>query len=259
MIAGFCAVLLVKGVFAVVVPIDVRAVAAGARRRRWRSSSTLEGVGGRRGHAARRRAGGVGIRGRLRQRDRPLIPGRLPEQAAAGDAVTEGSLVGRSAYSAVWYAAGLVWYPLPFEPLGWIRRLARREGGAALAVAADAARGGGPAASSLRQGAWFGSRPRSCCWGLLARASEGRPLPLRGLLLRRRGRGHRRDQPLRLAAADLVERLDRPWVPAAFMSVWWSSACSAATCCRSSRSGEREPPTPCPARPGFAARAADAC
>jgi hypothetical protein len=214
MIAGFCAVLLVKGVFAVVVPVTcalwllARADGAGDVRARWRAwaavaAMPLVGVLVAWGYeAAYLSATGRSFLAVYQSRQLPAT------------AVTEGSVLGRAAYSAVWYAARVFWYSLPFSLCAgivawrgamsvkvWLRRLIPS--------------GGGPHASSLQQGAWFALATAVVLLGAFSLAHRKADRYLFAVYFIVAAVGAI-DAIHRFAwLRRLVERLDRPWVPAA--------------------------------------------
>jgi 4-amino-4-deoxy-L-arabinose transferase-like glycosyltransferase len=214
MIAGFWAVLLVKGVFAFVVPIAcalwllARAEGVGDRRARWKAWAAiafmpLAGALVAWGYEAAY----VGATGRS------FLAVYQSRQLPA-TAVTEGSLVGRAAYSAIWYAARVLWYPLPFSVFAgivawrgvrsgkvWPWRRTRDSGDAA--------------ASSLRQGAWFGLATTIALLGAFSLAHRKADRYLFAVYFIVAAVGAI-DAIHRLAwLRRVVERLDRPWVPAA--------------------------------------------
>jgi 4-amino-4-deoxy-L-arabinose transferase-like glycosyltransferase len=214
MIAGFCAVLLVKGVFAVVVPITcalwllARADSAGEVRARWRAWAAI---------ACMPLAGALVAWGYetayLAATGRSFLAVYQSRQLPA-TAVTEGSLVGRAAYSAVWYAARVLWYPLPFSLFAGI-------------VAWRGVRSGklwpwwlmqpgvGPTASSLRQGAWFGLATTIVLLGAFSLAHRKADRYLFAVYFIVAAVGAI-DAIHRFAwLRRVVERLDRPFVPAA--------------------------------------------
>ncbi len=214
MIAGFCAVLLVKGVFAVVVPITcglwllARAEGAGDLRARWKAWAAVAAmplVGAL--VAWGYEAAYVGATGRS-------FLAVYQSRQLPTEAVTEGSLVGRTAHSAVWYAARVLWYPLPFSLFaGFVAWRGLRSG--AIWPWGKPHRSGGAAAAPLRQGAWFALATTIVLLGAfsLAHRKADRYLFAVYFLVAAVGAidAIRRFAWLRR----LVERLDRPWVPAA--------------------------------------------
>ncbi len=214
MIAGFCAVLLVKGVFAFVVPVTcalwllARADGAGDVRTRWRAwaaiacmplAGALVAWGYEAAYAA---ATGRSFLAVYQSRQLPAT------------AVTEGSLVGRAAYSAAWYGARVLWYPLPFSVFAGIVAWRGVRSGT-LWPWGRTRSGGGPVASSLQQGAWFGLTTTVLLLGAfsLAHRKADRYLFAVYFIVAAVGAidAIHRFAWLRRA----VERLDRPWVPAA--------------------------------------------
>ncbi len=214
MIAGFCVVLLVKGVFAVVVPITcalwllARAEGAGDLRARWTpwaavAAMPLAGALVAWGYEAAY----VGATGRsflavYQARQLPVT------------AVTEGSLVGRAAYTAVWYAARVFWYPLPFSlcagAVAW-RGLRSRNLWPWRLTRADES----PAALPLRQGAWFALAATIALLGAFSLAHRKADRYFFAVYFIVAAVGAI-DAIHRFAwLRRIVERLDRPWVPAA--------------------------------------------
>ena len=214
MIAGFCAVLLVKGVFAVVVPITcalwllARAEDAGDLRVRWRVWAAIGGMPLAGALVAwGYEAAYAGVTGRsflavYQARQLPVT------------AVTEGSLAGRAAYSAVWYAARVLWYALPFSLFAGIVAWRGVRSGQ-LWPRRRTQPGEGPAASLHRQGAWFGLATTIVLLGAFSLAHRKADRYLFAVYFIVAAVGaidaiHRFAWPQRI-----VERLDRPWVPAA--------------------------------------------
>jgi 4-amino-4-deoxy-L-arabinose transferase-like glycosyltransferase len=214
MIAGFCAVLLVKGVFAVVVPITcalwllAREEGVGDLRARWRAWAAI---------AAMPLVGALVAWGYeiayVAATGRSFLAVYQSRQLPA-TAVTEGSLVGRFAYSAVWYAARVVWYSLPF---GLFAGLVAWRG----VVAGQfwpwrrTQPGEGHATSSLRQGVWFGLATSIVLLGAFSLAHRKADRYLFAVYFIVAAVGAI-DAIHRFAWLQrIVERLDRPWVPAA--------------------------------------------
>ncbi len=214
MIAGFCAVLLVKGVFAFVVPVTcalwllARADGAGDVRTRWRAWAAivcmpLAGALVAWGYEAAY----VGATGRS------FLAVYQSRQLPA-TAVTEGSLVGRTAYSTAWYAARVLWYPLPFSLFAGLVAWRGARSGRAWPWPRTPG-GDGQDASSLRQGAWFGLATTFVLLGAfsLAHRKADRYVFAVYFIVAAVGAidAIRRVAWLRR----LVERLDWPWAPAA--------------------------------------------
>ena len=214
MVAGFCAVLLVKGVFAVVVPITcavwLLARAQGVRDLSacWKALAAvaampLVGLLVAWGYeAAYVSATGRSFLAVYQSRQLPAA------------AVTEGLLVGRTAYSGVWYAARVFWYPLPFSLFAGIVAYRGMRSGAAWPW-----RGGrpdeSPAASRLRQGAWFAIVTTVLLVGVFSLAHRKADRYLFAVYFIVAAVGAI-DAVNRFAwLRRVVDRLDRPWVPAA--------------------------------------------
>jgi hypothetical protein len=214
MIAGFCAVLLVKGVFAVVVPIACalwllsRADGAGDLRARWKAWTAV---------AAMPLAGALVAWGYeaayVGATGRSFLAVYQSRQLPA-EAVTDGSLVGRTAYSAVWYAARVLWYALPFSLFaGFVAWRGLRSG--VIWPWRPMPAVGGPAASSLRQGAWFALATTIVLLGVFSLAHRKADRYLFAVYFIVAAVGAI-DAIHRFAwLRSLVDRLDRPWVPAA--------------------------------------------
>ena len=213
MIAGFCAVLLVKGVFAVVVPITcalwllARADDAGDLRARWKAWTAV---------AAMPLAGALVAWGYeaayVGATGRSFLAVYQSRQLPA-TAVTEGSLVGRTAYSAAWYGARVLWYPLPFSLFAGLVAWRGLRSGSAWPWRRPA--GERPDASSLRQGAWFALATTVVLLGAFSLAHRKADRYLFAVYFIVAAVGaidaiHRFERLRRV-----VERLDRPWVPAA--------------------------------------------
>ena len=212
MIAAFCAVLLVKGVFAVIVPTTcglwLVARAEGARdlRARWTPWVAI---------AAMPLVAAVVAWGYeaayLHITGRSFLAVYQSRQLPAS-AVTEGSLVGRTAYAAVWYAARVFWYPLPFSVVAGI--VAWR-GVRSRSVWPWNPAHAGEAGPQARQGAWFAIATSLVLTGAfsLAHRKADRYLFAVYFVVGALGalEATRRFGWLRRVAG----RLDRPWVPAA--------------------------------------------
>jgi 4-amino-4-deoxy-L-arabinose transferase-like glycosyltransferase len=214
MIAGFCAVLLVKGVFAVVVPITcalwllARAEGVGDLRARWKAWAAI---------AAMPLAGALVAWGYeaayVGTTGRSFLAVYQSRQLPA-TAVTEGSLVGRAAYSAVWYAARVLWYPLPLSLFAGIVAWRGARTGSVWPGRRTRDRGDA-AASSLRQGAWFALATTVVLAGAFSLAHRKADRYLFAVYFIVAAVGAI-DAIHRFAwLRRIVERLDRPWVPAA--------------------------------------------
>jgi len=213
MVAGFCLVLLTKGVFAAIVPPtcavwllarseSVRDLRACGKAWAAVASMPLVGLVVAWGYEAAY----VGATGRS------FLAVYQSRQLPA-TAVTEGSLVGRTAYSAVWYAARVFWYPLPFSLFAGLVAWRGVRSGEAWPWRRTPS-GDGPAASSLRQGAWFGIVTTVLLTGAfsLAHRKADRYLFAVYFILAAVGAI---DAIHRVAwLRRIVDRLDRPWVPA---------------------------------------------
>jgi 4-amino-4-deoxy-L-arabinose transferase-like glycosyltransferase len=214
MVAGFGAVLLVKGVFAVIVPVAcavwLLARADGVRELRtcwkaWAAVAAMPLVGALMAwgyEAAYVSATGRSFLAVYQSRQLPAA------------AVTAGSLVGRTVYSAVWYAGRVFWYPLPFSLFAGIAAYrGMRSGGIWPWGAArhDDGRGSSP----RRQGAWFGLATTVLLVAAfsLAHRKADRYLFAAYFVVAAVGALDAIDRIAWLRR--VVERLDRPWVPAA--------------------------------------------
>ncbi len=214
MVAGFGTVLLVKGVFAVMVPIAcalwLLARAGGMRdlRRCWRAWAAVAAmplVGALLAwgyEAAYIAATGRSFLAVYQTRQLPVT------------AVTEGSLVGRTVYSAVWYAGRVLWYPLPFSLFAGIAAYRGIRAGAT-GPWGGTRREDGPAASARRQGAWFGVATTVLLVAAfsLAHRKADRYLFSVYFVVAAVGAIGAIDRLAWLRRA--VEQFDRPWVPAA--------------------------------------------
>jgi 4-amino-4-deoxy-L-arabinose transferase-like glycosyltransferase len=214
MVAGFGAVLLVKGVFAVIVPITcavwLLARAEGVRDLRvcwkaWAAVAAMPLVGALLAwgyEAAYISATGRSFLAVYQSRQLPAT------------AVTQGSLVGRAAYSAVWYAGRVFWYPLPFSLFAGIVAYRGMRSGA-VRPWGGARHDGSRVASPLRQGAWFGVATTVLLVAAFSFAHRKADRYLFAVYFIVAAVGA-------IGAIDrfawlrrLVERLDRPFVPAA--------------------------------------------
>jgi 4-amino-4-deoxy-L-arabinose transferase-like glycosyltransferase len=213
MMAGFSAVLLVKGVFAVIVPLTcavwllARADGLGGFRACWKVwaavlAMPLVGALVAWGYeAAYISATGRSFLAVYQSR-------QLPPPA-----VTGGSLAGRTAYSVVWYAARVFWYPLPFSVFAGIVAYRGIKSGAVWPRRGPSLEGS-PATPGLQQGAWFGIVTTILLTGVfsLAHRKADRYLFAVYFIVAAVGAIDAVRRVARLRR--LVERLDRPWVPA---------------------------------------------
>ena len=214
MLGGFCAVLLVKGVFAFMVPVTCAA---------WLIARGTTDAG-----SGRRSAAWLGVvlmpvaglfvtwayeSAYVHVTGRSFLQvyqsRQLPE-----DALSSGSLAWRIAYTATWYASRVIWYPFPWSVL-------------AIAVAAAAVRRGywWPRRGAFRnpspawQGAWFALATAivlSGAFSLAHRKADRYIFPVYFLVgavgAVAAARGSARLQRL-------TARLDRPWMGAAIYVV----------------------------------------
>jgi hypothetical protein len=212
MLAGFCAVLLVKGVFAFMVPVAcglwlVSRTAANARPRQdwpaWSGIALMPIVAV--AVAAAYEAAYVTVTG---QSFLEIYRSRqLPEEALAA-----GSLAWRIAYTASWYAARILWYPFPWSIV-------------AIAAAANAILNtrywpvgrralGSYAKDPGWQGAWFAvvtAVVLTAAFCLAHRKADRYIFPVYFFIAAAgAGVASRRSS----AIAAIAAKLDRPWVPA---------------------------------------------
>jgi len=224
MMAGFCVVLLVKGVFAVTVPIAcavwlvARSGQPGGLRVGWPAWTAVAlmpvvAVVGAWGYdAAYVRVTGQSFLEIYRARQLP--PGVL----------SGGAWWRRVPYTAVWYLARVVWYAFPWSlAAGWLAWRGTRNG----AAWPWARRGRGAVdwiASADWQGAWFAlvsSLVMTAGFSLASRKADRYLFPVYFLVAAAGGvAALRRFGWLRRLAG----RLDRPWVPAAFYLVLFLAA-----------------------------------
>jgi 4-amino-4-deoxy-L-arabinose transferase-like glycosyltransferase len=214
MVAGFGIVLLVKGVFAVIVPLTcavwLLARASGRRDllqdwRAWAAVAAMPAVGAL--AAWGYEAAYVSVTGRS------FLAVYQSRQLPA-DAVTEGSVVWRTAYSAVWYGSRLFWYPFPLSLLAGVVAYRGLTGGTVWPWSRPHGSLSGTR-PPVQQGAWFALAATVMLTGGLsvAHRKADRYLFAAYFLVAAVGaiEGINRLAWLRR----LVERLDRPWVPAA--------------------------------------------
>jgi 4-amino-4-deoxy-L-arabinose transferase-like glycosyltransferase len=214
MAAGFVVVLLVKGVFAVIVPLTcavwllARAAERGGPVRDWRAwagVAAMPAVGAL--VAWGYESAYVGVTGHsflaiYQSRQLPV------------EAVTEGSVVWRAAYSALWYGSRLFWYPFPWSVLAGAVACRGVSGGTVWPWGRPHGSLSGTR-SPLQQGAWFALAASIVLTvGLsLAHRKADRYLFAVYFLVAAVGA---MDAINRFAWLQrLVGRLDRPWVPPA--------------------------------------------
>lgn len=213
MVAGFCAVLLVKGVFAVMVPIvcvlwlvsrSGSNAGSWAARGAWSAVAAMPCVGALVAwgyETTYLHVTGQSFLEIYRSR-------QLPDDAIAGQ-----SPLLRTAYTGTWYSTRLAWYSFPWSLLA-----------AAFAAAAiwagrwlpwHSARDGGADRSSGFQGAWFAFVSAvllTAAFSLAHRKADRYIFPAY-FLIAAAGAGPALARYPRLAG--LARRADRPWVPAA--------------------------------------------
>lgn len=213
MLAGFCAVLLVKGVFAVMVPIvsvlwlvSRSGANAGSRAERgaWSAVVAMPFVGALIAwgyETAYLHVTGQSFLEIYRSR-------QLPDDAIAGQ-----STLLRTAYTGTWYTTRLAWYSFPWSLLaaayaaGTVR--------AAGWLPWQSARDGGADRSSGFQGAWFAFVSAvllTAAFSLAHRKADRYIFPAY-FLIAAAGAGPALARYPRLGR--LARRADRPWVPAA--------------------------------------------
>jgi 4-amino-4-deoxy-L-arabinose transferase-like glycosyltransferase len=223
MVAGFVLVLLVKGVFAIIVPVACAL---------WLFART-DPTDARRGWPAWAALAAMPVVGLfvtwayetayLDVTGRSFLAVYRSRQLPEG-ALTGGSPLVRTAYSAAWYTARVIWYAFPWSLMAavlavrgvrtggiwpWARPVegASRAGGATQADAAERAR--------ARQGAWFAIATGLALTGAfsLAHRKADRYIFAVYFIVAAAGaiEAIGRYEWLRR----LVARLDRPWVPAA--------------------------------------------
>ena len=202
MLAGLCVVLLVKGVFALIVPVTcaiwlvARARQAAGAPPAWRALAVV----GLMPVVAALVAWGYDAE-YLQATGRSFLAVYRSRQVPP-DALAVTMSWWAVPYTTVWYLGRIVLVRVPVEPVRGPDRLARREERRRVAVAATRPRGAEPAPVSglsgrvVRRGVEPAADRR-----VLAGRAEGRPVPVPRLLHPRR-RGRRRGRPpVRLAAA----------------------------------------------------------
>jgi hypothetical protein len=219
MMAGFCFVLLVKGVFALIVPVTcavwllARTAQPGGTRFSWQAWTAvglmpLVGALGAWGYeAAYWRATGRSFLAVYRSRQVP--PGAL----------TTGPLWWRVPYTAVWYLGRVLWYGFPWSLSAvWIVCRAAKIG----AIWPWVRRGRDGLTrimSTARQGAWFAivsGLVLTAGFSLAHRKADRYLFPVYFIV----GAAGAIDGVNRFPwLRRLVDRLDRPWVPAALYLV----------------------------------------
>jgi Dolichyl-phosphate-mannose-protein mannosyltransferase len=215
MLAGFCAVLLVKGVFAVMVPLTcaiwliARARQPGGTRMTWQAWAAV---------------GLMPVVGALvtwgyetaylHATGRSFMAAYLGRQLPSG-ALTGGPVWFRVPYTAVWYLARVFWYAFPWSVFaGWLAWRGVKSG----AIGPSVERGRQAlvdAASTARQGAWFAlvsGLALTAGLSLAHRKADRYLFPVYFMVgaVGAIDAAHRFEWLRRL-----VDRLDRPWVPAA--------------------------------------------
>jgi 4-amino-4-deoxy-L-arabinose transferase-like glycosyltransferase len=227
MIGGFCAVLLVKGVFAVMVPIVCivwlvsRATANHHRfadRAAWAGIVLMPVAGALLAWGYETAYAQVTGQSFL-----AIYQGRqLPEDAIAGS-----SPVVRTLYTASWYATRVAWYGFPWSVIANVFAVGsiRRGEWWPWSTAGAFDRGGGPGATAEgddgagRQGAWFAfvaALALTAAFSLAHRKADRYIFPVYFLIAAAgAGTALRRSAWLARAAG----HANRPWVPAAFYVV----------------------------------------
>jgi hypothetical protein len=219
MVASFVCVLLVKGVFAFIVPVVCvvwlvsRSWQRGAFRRAWAAWAAIAlmpvaGVLVAWGYeAAYAAATGRSFLAVYRSR-------QVPEGA-----LTSGSPVARTAYSLLWYAARVVWYAFPWSLFAAALAVTGARHGAWRPWAERPSAGGGETPAAERQGAWFAivtSLALVAAFSLAHRKADRYIFVVYFLVAAAGGIWAIR----RFVSFErLVDRLDRPWMPAALFLV----------------------------------------
>ncbi len=215
MVAGFCAVLLVKGVFALVVPLTcaVWLIARAARPdggrftwQAWAGIALMPVVGALAAwgyEAAYLHATGQSFLAVYRGRQLP--PGAL----------TSGSPWFRVPYTAVWYSARIFWYAFPWSISAGVLTYRAVRAGAIWPRARRGSEALGQTILAAHQGAWFAIVSGLLLTGgfsLAHRKADRYLFPVYFIV----GAAGAIDAVHRVAwLRRLVDRLDRPWVPAA--------------------------------------------
>jgi hypothetical protein len=242
MIAGFSAVLVVKGVFAFIVPVTcamwllARGTAPAASRGAWPAWAAI---------ALMPVVGAAVVwayeLAYVRLTGRSFLAAYRARQVPEG-ALTTGSPIARTTYNLIWYLGRMVWFAFPWSLAagalvvralrggGWrpwpvrTRVAGSPVGSRAIGAGdidpapdrgvADAAARAPASEVSERQGAWFGvmaSAALVACFSLAHRKADRYIFPVY-FILGATGAIYAIRRVPRLER--LVERLDRPWVPA---------------------------------------------
>jgi 4-amino-4-deoxy-L-arabinose transferase-like glycosyltransferase len=205
MLAGFCAILLIKGPFAFIVPLAC-ALWLAARddrsRRAWHAWAAIAAMPLAAALVAwSYEAAYVDVTGRS------FLDAYTGRQLPS-DQVTAGFSPLRAGYNAVWYLSRILWYAFPWSILAGI-------------VAVRAVWNGQwtPSAEPTRQGAWFAIAATGLlfvAFSLAHRKADRYLIPVYFIIAAVGAvEAIRRFAWLRRG----VERLDRPWVPAVFFVV----------------------------------------
>jgi hypothetical protein len=213
MVSGFCVVLLVKGVFAVMVPLTcaiwliARSGRPGEVARDWKAwagivAMPVVGVVVAWGYeAAYVHATGRSFLAVYQSR-------QLPASAAAG-----GSLLGRTAYTLAWYSARVFWYPFPWSVLAGVLAWRGVKRGSISPWGIRHGEGAAGGRLARYQGAWFALATAFVLVGGLSLAHRKADRYLFPVYFIVAAAGAI-DGVSRFAwLGRLVERLDRPWVP----------------------------------------------
>ena len=215
MIAGFCAVLLVKGVFAVMVPLTCalwllaraeRPADARAAVPAWTAVALMPVVGA---------AAAWGYEALyFDATGRSFLAVYLGRQLPAGT-FTAGSPWLRVPYAAAWYLARIAWYAFPWSLFAGCAAWRGAKAGCLWPPALRPGAGAGRDWPTARQGAWFAlvsAFALTAGLSLAFRKADRYLFPVYFLV----GAVGAIDAARRYAPlARLVRRLDRPWVPAA--------------------------------------------
>jgi hypothetical protein len=213
MVGGFCAVLLVKGVFACMVPLGcglwlVSRAASNTRRRQdwpaWSGVLLMPVVGAI--VALGYEAAYMHVTGRsfleiYRSR-------QLPE-----DELASGSLLMRVAYTASWYSARILWYAFPWSVVALVTVVGRVRRGDWWPASGTSSSGIADEASG-RQAAWFAlvtALALTAAFSLAHRKADRYIFPVY-FLVSAAGAGAALRQSSWIAR--IARQLDRPWIPA---------------------------------------------